>query len=142
MFKRILVPIDLDEESSWQLALPPAVAQCRLEGGELYLMTVMPELGMPIVAQYFPPDFEEKAAAQAEAKLKEISAKNVPGDVKVTHVVRRGTIYEQILENAQEAQCDLIVMAAHRPALKDYLLGPNAARVARHARCSVMVTRG
>lgn len=32
-------------------------------------------------------------------------------------------------------------MAAHRPALKDYLLGPNAARVVRHSNCSVLVVR-
>ena len=37
---------------------------------------------------------------------------------------------------------DLIVMASHRPELKDYLIGPNAARVVRHADCSVQVVRG
>jgi nucleotide-binding universal stress UspA family protein len=33
----------------------------------------------------------------------------------------------------------LIVMGAHRPAFQDYLIGPNAARVVRHAKCSVLV---
>ena len=32
-------------------------------------------------------------------------------------------------------------MAAHRPSLADYLLGPNTARVGRHAQCSVQVLR-
>ena len=36
---------------------------------------------------------------------------------------------------------DLIIMASHRPELQDYLLGPNAARVVRHANCSVLVVR-
>lgn len=36
---------------------------------------------------------------------------------------------------------DLIVMASQRPELKDYLLGPNAARVVRHAEQSVLVVR-
>jgi nucleotide-binding universal stress UspA family protein len=35
----------------------------------------------------------------------------------------------------------VIVLASHRPELKDYLLGPNAARVVRHAKCSVLVVR-
>ena len=35
----------------------------------------------------------------------------------------------------------LIVIGAHRPDLKDYLLGPHAARVVRHAECSVLVVR-
>ncbi|MBT6187404.1 MAG: universal stress protein, partial [Rhodospirillales bacterium] len=30
---------------------------------------------------------------------------------------------------------------SHRPALKDYLLGPNAAQVVRHADVSVLVVR-
>ena len=42
---------------------------------------------------------------------------------------------------ADETNADLIVMASHRPELKDFLLGPNAARVVRHANCSVLVVR-
>ncbi|MEO0863555.1 MAG: universal stress protein, partial [Pseudomonadota bacterium] len=36
---------------------------------------------------------------------------------------------------------DAIFVGAHRPELKDYLIGPNAARVARHAQQSVFVVR-
>lgn len=57
-------------------------------------------------------------------------------------VVANGTVYEEILKAAKETKCDFIVMASHRPELKDYLLGPNAARVVRHAECSVLVIRG
>ena len=32
-------------------------------------------------------------------------------------------------------------MASHRPSLKDYLLGPNAAHVACHALCTVYIVR-
>jgi len=32
-------------------------------------------------------------------------------------------------------------MASHRPQLADYLLGPNAARVLRHSKVTVMVVR-
>ncbi|MEP3300223.1 MAG: universal stress protein, partial [Pseudoruegeria sp.] len=41
----------------------------------------------------------------------------------------------------QLAKADLIVIGAHRPDFKDYLLGPNAARVVRHSECSVYVVR-
>ena len=47
----------------------------------------------------------------------------------------------EILEAAEEAEADLIVVGSHRPAMKDYLLGTNASRVMRHARCSVLVAR-
>ena len=42
---------------------------------------------------------------------------------------------------SEAIKADLIVMGSHRPELRDYLLGPNAARVVRHAPCSVVVVR-
>ncbi len=65
----------------------------------------------------------------------------MPDDVSVQHIVGEGTVYEVILDMAEKVEADLIVMASHRPELQDYLLGPNAARVVRHAKCSVLVVR-
>ena len=65
---------------------------------------------------------------------------NLPsGAAKVA--VRFGSIYREILAQAKEDKSDLIVIGCHRPDLADYLLGPNAARVVRHASCSVFVVR-
>lgn len=141
MYKKILLPIDLSEESSWRKALPTTVEYCRAFGAELHLMTVVPDLSMPIVAQYFPADYAERAKSDAKTRLERLAADIVPGNIKVVVTVGYGTIYEEILSAAKAAKCDLIVMASHRPELKDYLLGPNAARVARHADCSVLVVR-
>jgi nucleotide-binding universal stress UspA family protein len=66
----------------------------------------------------------------------------VPEDVPVQHIVGHGTAYEEILRVAGDIKSDLIVMGSHRPNMEDYLLGPNAARVVRHANCSVLVVRG
>jgi nucleotide-binding universal stress UspA family protein len=48
----------------------------------------------------------------------------------------------KILDASNRFGADLILMASHRPELKDYLLGPNASRVVRHAQCSVLVVSG
>ena len=45
------------------------------------------------------------------------------------------------LTAARDRDVDLIVMASHRPEMLDYLIGPNAAHVARHAACSVLILR-
>jgi nucleotide-binding universal stress UspA family protein len=66
----------------------------------------------------------------------------VPANLQVDCHVVHGTVYEKILELAAEVGADLIVMASHRPELKDFLIGPNAARVVRHAKISVLVVRG
>jgi len=143
MFNEILVPIDLDEESSWSKALPTAVEMCRKFGQKIHLMTVLPTYGMSIVGGFFPKDFEKKAFAAATEKLAAFAKEHVPDDVPVDCIVAKGTIYEEIVNARAKLgdACDLIVMASHRPKLEDYLLGPNAARVLRHSRVTVMVVR-
>jgi nucleotide-binding universal stress UspA family protein len=42
---------------------------------------------------------------------------------------------------AIEAKSTVIVVGAHKPDLSEYLLGPNAARIVRHSKCSVYVVR-
>lgn len=140
MYKKVLLAVDLGDDSSWRKALPTALELCRASGATLHVVTVVPDFGMTMVADYFPPDFEKKALKQANERLRAFLAKNAPG-AKAQCIVGHGTVYEEILGVAKKIKCDLIVLASHRPALKDYLLGPNAARVVRHAQCSVLVVR-
>ena len=141
MYKKILVTIDLEEKSSWERALPAAVALCQTFKAELALMTVVPEFGMAVVGAYFPEGYESKMREQAAKTLTNLAEaelpQGLPADLKVGH----GTIYHEISRIAGEVGADLIVMAAHRPELKDYLLGPNAARVVCHSPLSVLVVR-
>ena len=141
MYSNILLPIDLNQESSWTQALPIALAHCKSFGARLHVMTVIPDFGMPIVAGYFPEDFAKKALAEGKKHLDALVKEKVPPEISVDAIVRQGTVYEVILAVAKGIDADLIVMASHRPELKDYLLGPNAARVVRHANQSVLVVR-
>ena len=142
MFKEILLPIDLGDPGSSNKALSMAVDLSRGAGAKLHVLAVVPGMGMSIISQYFPEDFEEKSLAGAAQQLNDYIGANIPSDIATRAIVANGTIYEEILRAATETGCDLIVMASHRPELKDYLLGPNAARVVRHATCSVLVVRG
>ena len=78
-------------------------------------------------------------AEKALEELRDFAKKHVPDGVKVQHIVGEGTAYQIILKIAGEIDADLIVMDSRRPELQDYLLGPNAARVVRHADCSVLI---
>ncbi len=143
MFNEILVPVDLEEESSWKKALPVAIELCRKFAKKIHLVTVLPTYGMAIVGGFFPKDFEKKAFAAAQEKLAALAKEQIPDDVPVECIVKQGTIYEEIIETRAGLgdACDLIVMASHRPKLEDYLIGPNAARVLRHSHVTVMVVR-
>ena len=141
MFKTILVPIDVDQESSWSRSLPVAEQLAKDYGAKLHAISVVPTMGMSVVGSFFPPDFEDKALASAQEKLSEVLAKVASNASEITTHVAHGTIYEEVLTAADKLGCDLIVMTSHRPELKDYLIGPNAARVMRHAKQSVFIVR-
>ncbi len=140
MFNDVLCAIDLGCEDSWKKALPKAI-EMRGDSGNLHLLTVVPEFGLSMISQYFPDNFEEKTLAATKDALRAFIDKNVPKDVPSRAIVAQGRAYEQILRIAEEVGCDAIVMAAGNPDLAQYLLGPNAARVVRHATCSVLVVR-
>jgi nucleotide-binding universal stress UspA family protein len=141
MYKNILLPIDLNQESSWEKALPTAVNFCKTYDAALHVMNVVPDFGMAVVGTYFPEGFEQKALEGARAELHEFVRQNVPDGVNVQHIIGHGTVYDEILRVAKDIKADLIVLAASRPELKDFLLGPNAARVVRHFDGSVLVVR-
>lgn len=140
MYKKILIPIDLDQESSWQRALPVVRELISAFGAQPHAMTVLPALRTGFVGSYFPADFEEKAHADAYRRLQELIRDQMPG-MEVECHVGLGAIYREIIDQAEQISADLIVMASHRPELKDYLIGPNAANVVRHAPMSVLVVR-
>jgi len=141
MYRDILLPIDLTDPSSWHKALPVALSFCRSFGARLHVVTVVPDFGMAIVGQYFPESFEKQMIEETRKALHAFVSEHVPAEVPVQHVVAHGTVYQEILRKANEIGVDLIVIGSHRPELRDYLLGPNAARVVRHAEMSVLVVR-
>ena len=142
MYKNILFPVDLEHESSWKKAAPEAIALARQFGAKIHVVTVLPDTGSALVGSFFPPDYMEKALKAASEELDKFASSHIPEDVAGDRRAVSGTIYKRILVNADELGCDLIIMAAHRPSKADYLIGPNAARVVRHAKQSVFIVRG
>ena len=108
----------------------------------LTLLYVVPPFEMSIVGSFFPDGFEEKAIEKAKERLSALAgAADFSGLPQPTLSVAHGVVYEEVLTAAEKLGVELIIVGAHRPQLRDYLLGPNAARVARHATCSVLVLR-
>lgn len=142
MYKNILLPIDLANLNDEMRAVDFAVEYAQAFDSTLHILTVVPDYGWSIVGSYFPTDHEKTAVATAKTKLRAFTKKVIPENVRHRHVVDHGVIYRIVLHYAREIGCDLVVMTAGRKLdLDDYLLGPNAARVVRHAKCSVHVVR-
>lgn len=141
MYKDILFPIDLLEESSWKHTIPVIREYATAFKPRIHLMTVVPDVGMDIVSHYISEDAADKIVKETTKALHRFSEEHMKGVNNVHHLITQGVVYKSVIDAARRLKADLIVMAAHRPELKDYLLGPNAARVVRHSECSVLVVR-
>ena len=141
MFSSIVVPVDLSEIDIAQPALDRAVALAAMTNASIHLVYVRSILPVTFM-EYVPPSFDEEQQEDCEKRMKALAAKLPLSDKsKVTTAVRMGSVYTEVLAEAESAKADLIVIGSHRPAMSTYLLGSNATTIVRHAPCSVMVVR-
>lgn len=141
MFKTILVPVDLGEVEAAQPALDKAVELATSAEGSIRLVYVRAIVPMTYM-EFMPPAFDEEQQGESEKKLAEIAASVKLPSERVSAVVRLGSVYGEVLDEAEKTGADLIVVGSHRPTMATYLLGSNAATIVRHAKCSVLVVRG
>ncbi|MDX1785170.1 universal stress protein [Roseovarius sp. ZX-A-9] len=141
--KPVLCAIDVSNKGLDANVLQEAARMAKMNDAQLDVITVLPDLGMSIVGGYFDKDHHEKALAQASALMREMieEALGPEANASIRHLVATGSAYEEILKAAKAADSGLIVIGAQKPDLHDFLIGPNASRVVRHANCSVYVVR-
>lgn len=140
MYKSILVPIDLAEPETATGAIATAVSFAQLFSSRVRLVHVM-QITPLMLAEYVPADFDTQQRATNEAQIAEIAANTGLDAAQISTAIRQGGIYHELLDEAADWNCDLIVMASHRPGMRTYFLGSNAGHVVRYATCSVLVVR-
>lgn len=141
MFKTLLLAVDVDDADGAKRTTEAAIMLARAEGAVLHLLNVVSDSGMAIVSSMLGPDHSRQMIEKAKAELEAWAAEAIPADIQVELHIAQGTVYDQIIQSANKLDIDLIVVGAHRPQFQDYLIGPNAARVVRHASQTVFVVR-
>lgn len=137
--KKILVPIDVAQPSAADPALDLAREIADKHGARLILLGVLEAVPSYIAAQ-LPKTFHETATNEATAALNAVAERH--GVAKSAEiVVRDGHPSTKILEYAEQAGADMIVIASHDPGVADYFIGSVTSRIVRHAHCSVVVVR-
>ncbi|HUV20612.1 MAG TPA: universal stress protein [Gammaproteobacteria bacterium] len=136
IFKTILVPIDMAHVIEGKANIDIAAQQAS-SGAKIILLNVVEDIPNWAAVE-LPAHLIEESVTRAQTDLQAIA--NATG-MKMDVEVRSGHSYKTILEVAEEKQVDLIIIASHRPGLQDYFLGSTAAKVVRHAACSVLVMR-
>jgi nucleotide-binding universal stress UspA family protein len=135
MYKSILVPVAPDHERDIKAAIELAEI-LRDEGGKITLLSVIDMIPAYVMPQ-LPEDQMTKNVVSAKVKLQEDADGHKNTDIQVII----GHSANSILDYAEKNGTDCIIVASHRPGYQDYFLGSTAARVVRHATCSVHVSR-
>lgn len=141
MFDTLLLAVDINDPEGAVRSAQAAIAMATHEQAVLHVLNVIPDDGMSIVSASLSAEHGAEVMDAARKGLDAWVQENVPGTVVSHSHVVRGKVYDQIIKTAGKLEVDGIFVGAHGPALKDYLIGPNAARVARHAAQSVFVIR-
>ncbi len=82
MFNKILLPIDLNEESSWKIALPAAVRLAQQNGAEITAVNVVTDLDMTLVGPFLPENYAQKMMEEAEKGLTALLEREIPEEAR------------------------------------------------------------
>ncbi len=136
MYKHIIVAVDLSHGDAGKAMIDKA-RQLLDDGGVIRLLHVLEDVPSYIVAE-LPRDLNDRRQAEAKVELA-LLTEGIAGSVESE--IRTGAPASQILQCAEDVGADLVMIASHRPGLSDYFIGSTAARVVRHAQCSVLIAR-
>jgi nucleotide-binding universal stress UspA family protein len=143
MTNSVLCAVDVSNGQDDLKTIKAAARMAALDGAQLDVIAVVPDYGMSPVGSFFSKDHHDKMVEEAKEHLNELvsAALDEAQNAKVRHIVATGRIYEEVLNLADKSNPSLIVVGASKADFADFLLGPNAARIVRHSKCSVYVVR-
>lgn len=138
MQNRILVPVDLENVDKLKKALDISAKMAKDSGATLVYVGVVDAVPTT-TARAEGERLADRLRAFAEDQARAYGVETAE------RVALRGDLHlnvgPDLIKAAEEAECDLIVMASHLPGLKDHFLSSNAGYVASHAPMSVYVVR-
>jgi len=134
MYDKIIVSLALDHGIS-QSALQAARA-LRNENGQIIAVHAYEPVQGSVRAY-----LDEEIIQTAQKKVKAALAEKVKNEPDVEAVLLEGHSGRAITDYAAQIGADCIIVGSHKPGLSDFFLGSTAARVVRHAPCTVHVLR-
>ncbi|MEN6475355.1 MAG: universal stress protein [Syntrophaceae bacterium] len=145
--KKILVPTDFSASSD--KAMQEAIDIAEKYHSKVYVLHVVDKGVQQCAADYCLPNdvfeqFEHESVNASTQKMKqEVSKMNHADAVEISFDVKKGVPYDEILNEQQQNDIDLIVMASHgRTGISRFMLGSVADKVVKKANAPVLLVRG
>jgi len=140
MFKKILVPVDIDYPKTAALVYQKALGLAESTGSEIRLVSVMPGYSMPIVAAFISEEMVKKAKVQLRETLEAFIQDNCKEPI--TYTIKTGKNWEEIVKAADKWEADLIVVYHNRRRDENEVFSNSCSqRVMENANCSVLRLR-
>ncbi len=140
MFKKILVPVEVDYPETAAAVYQRAVEIAKPSGAEIRLVSVMPGFGMPIVAAHISDEIRKEVTNRLKNSLEEFIKDHCAESVSYT--IRTGKNWEEIIKAADKWEADLIVVFHNRGREINEIFSRSCSqRVADKANCSVLRLR-
>ena len=140
MFKKILVPVDIDYPNAARSVYQKAAKIAGFTGAEIKLIGVLPGFGMPIVATFITEEVRQEAYDRFKASLETFITENC--DEPVPFTIRTGKNWEEIIHAADKWGADLILVYHNRRReINEVFSRSCSQRVANNAKCSVLRLR-
>lgn len=147
MFKHILVPVDGSPASLAAVRQATSLARAfdsRVTA--LYVIDPYPFVGVGADFAYGQGEYlvaAKASAAEALHAARAVAAEVATGQTLTERIIEGPTVYDGILQAAQEDGVDLLVMGSHgRSGLERLLIGSTTRRVLSHTSLPVFVVRG
>ncbi len=137
MYRRIMVPVDLEHAEALDKALGTAAALARQFGATATYVAVT--AAAPGAIAHDPQEFAE----HLESFAREQGRRHGIETAHLTRVSHDPTtdLDTTLLDAADVLDADLIVMASHVPGVVEHIFASHAGYVASHAKMSVFVVR-
>jgi len=141
-FRKILCPVD--QSAAAERGLRNAIRLAQVFGGQLIVLTVVPEVTVMVAAattgQFA--DAKSKFESQWRGEFENVLADSDLKGTTVTKEVRLGKPHLQIVEAAKEHKADVIIMGATgRSGLARVLVGSTTRRVLEQLPCSLITVK-
>lgn len=137
MFKRIMAPVDLAHVEKLSAALECAADLANLYGAPVVYVGVTSS--QPSQVAHNPEEFAQKLGEFAKAE----TARHGIATSAHSTIAHDPTLEvdDALMRAIDETGADLVVMASHVPNVIDHIWPSNGGKLAKYAKCSVMVVR-
>jgi len=140
MFKKILVPIDVDRPIAAKAVYAYAAEIAKQSGAEVKLIGVMPGFGMPIVGSFISDEIRKEAFEHFRDEVKAFVDENC--DESVSYHIRAGKNWREIVKMAEKWEADLIIVYHNKTReINEVFSHSCSAHVYDDAPCSVLRLR-